>query len=142
MDGSPSWLANIVSATQEIARLFRELTSEEVSVLSYFERDEFNTHFYTLIISGQLSIILPCTRRFPKWPLFITFRNKLVSLKRDSNPPSRPQMRWNRIVVCLTETIDGVWIGNWPAVTTNKYDNLTELHTPKITATVVHMKSF
>jgi hypothetical protein len=43
-------------------------------------------------------------------------------------------------------TIDGVWIGNriyWTLtlVTTNNYDSLTELHTPKITVTTAHIKS-
>jgi hypothetical protein len=43
-------------------------------------------------------------------------------------------------------TIDRVWIGNriyWTQnVTTNNYDSLTELHTPEITVTAAHMKSF
>jgi hypothetical protein len=44
-------------------------------------------------------------------------------------------------------TIDGVCIGNWiywtlkQLVTTNNYDSLTELHTPKITVTTAHIKS-
>jgi hypothetical protein len=47
----------------------------------------------------------------------------------------------------LSLTTDGVWIGNriyWTLlhrVTTNNYDSLTELHTPKITVTTAHIKS-
>jgi hypothetical protein len=42
-------------------------------------------------------------------------------------------------------TIDGAWIGNriyWTLtlVTTNNYNSLTELHTPKITVTTAHIK--
>jgi hypothetical protein len=42
--------------------------------------------------------------------------------------------------------IDMVWIGNriyWTLtlVTTNNYDSLTQLHTPKITVTTAHIKS-
>jgi hypothetical protein len=41
---------------------------------------------------------------------------------------------------------DEVWIGNqiywtFTLATTNSYDSLTELHTPKITVTTAHMKS-
>jgi hypothetical protein len=41
---------------------------------------------------------------------------------------------------------DGVWIGNWiywalTLVTTNSYNSLSELHTPKITVTAAHIKS-
>jgi hypothetical protein len=37
----------------------------------------------------------------------------------------------------------GFWIDNWihwalTLITTNNYDNLTELHTPKITVTTAH----
>jgi hypothetical protein len=43
-------------------------------------------------------------------------------------------------------TIDGVWIvigfiGHLHNVSTNNYENLTELHTPKITVTTTHKKS-
>jgi hypothetical protein len=43
-------------------------------------------------------------------------------------------------------TVDGVWIGNWicwtlTLVTSNNYDSLTELHTPKITVSTAHLKS-
>jgi hypothetical protein len=46
----------------------------------------------------------------------------------------------------VSVTIDEVWIGNriyWilTFVTTNNYDSLTELHTPKITVTKAHIKS-
>jgi hypothetical protein len=46
----------------------------------------------------------------------------------------------------LAVTIDGVWIDNWiywtlTLVTTINYDSLTELHTPKITVTMAHIKS-
>jgi hypothetical protein len=42
-------------------------------------------------------------------------------------------------------TIDWVCIGNWiyltfTKLTTNNYDSLTELHTPKITVTTAHIK--
>jgi hypothetical protein len=42
-------------------------------------------------------------------------------------------------------TVDGVWIGNriyWALtlVTTNNYDSLTELQTPKITVTTTRIK--
>jgi hypothetical protein len=43
-------------------------------------------------------------------------------------------------------TVDGVWlvtgfIGHLKIVTANNYDNLAELHTPKITVTTAHIKS-
>jgi hypothetical protein len=43
-------------------------------------------------------------------------------------------------------TTDGVWTGDWiywalKLVTTNNYDNLTELHAPKITVTTAHIES-
>jgi hypothetical protein len=46
----------------------------------------------------------------------------------------------------MSVTTDGVWIGNrfighLENVTTNTYDSLTELHTPKITVTTAHIKS-
>jgi hypothetical protein len=49
-------------------------------------------------------------------------------------------------VTWLSVTRDEVWIGNWiywtiTLVTTNNRDNLTELHTPKVTVTTAHIKS-
>jgi hypothetical protein len=44
----------------------------------------------------------------------------------------------------LSVTIDEVSIGNWiywTLVTTNSYDSIPELHTPKITVTTTHIKS-
>jgi hypothetical protein len=48
--------------------------------------------------------------------------------------------------MCMSVTIDGIWIGNWMYWTlternhTNDYDSLTELLTPKITVTTAHIK--
>jgi hypothetical protein len=44
-------------------------------------------------------------------------------------------------------TVDGVWVGNriikyLQNVSTNNYDNITELHTPNITVTSKHIKVF
>jgi hypothetical protein len=46
----------------------------------------------------------------------------------------------------VSVTNDKIWTGNWiywtlTLVTTNNYDNLTELPTPKITLTTAHIKS-
>jgi hypothetical protein len=50
------------------------------------------------------------------------------------------------ILSCDRVTLDRVWISNriyWTLtlVTTNNYDSLTELHTPKITVTTANIKS-
>jgi hypothetical protein len=49
-----------------------------------------------------------------------------------------------RYIFSRDRTVDGVWICNWiyctcTLVPTNKYDCLSELHTPKITVTTANI---
>jgi hypothetical protein len=50
------------------------------------------------------------------------------------------------IILSRGVAVGGVWIGNWiywihTLVTTNNYDSLTELHTPKFAVTAAPIKS-
>jgi hypothetical protein len=49
------------------------------------------------------------------------------------------------VLLLVSVTVDEVWIGFiglLQLVTTNNYDSLIELHTPKITVTTAHIETY
>jgi hypothetical protein len=72
---------------------------------------------------------------------------KTVSDNTDHQPVAlhRVSIKTKLNIVMFLVAIDGVWIGNriywtFTIVTTNNHSSLTELHTPKFTATTAHIK--